>query len=193
MINRSLLNNMSELLAELKDAIDGSTPDSIVPQMVNIPEGSFMMGDNSSNFSDERPEHRVSMKKYRIGKYPVTFKEYDAFCEATDREKPDDSGWGRGEMPVINVSLYDCQAYCAWLSEETGRTFRLPTEEEWEYAAKAGKDNEQPSPLDDYAWYRDNSGEKTHPVGQKKPNAWGLHDTLGNVFEWTSSKYKKYS
>jgi len=162
------------------------------PEMVWIPAGSFQMG--SEEDDDEKPVHEVSVDGFAIGKYQVTFEEYDKFAEAMGKDKPSDSGWGRGKHPVINVSWRDAVAYAKWLSEQTGHTYRLPTEAEWEYMARAGTTTrycfgDDESGLSDYAWYRKNSSSKTHPVGEKKANAWGLHDVHGNVWEWTYSEY----
>jgi Sulfatase-modifying factor enzyme 1 len=124
----------------------------------------------------------------------VTFAEYDRFCEATRREKPQDRGWGRAERPVIYVSWEDAQAYCEWLSQETGERYQLATEAEWEYACRAGSDTrwywgEEEAQLGDYGWYGKNSGGRTQPVGQKRPNAWHLYDMHGNVWEWCRDWY----
>ncbi len=166
------------------------------PKMVFIKGGTFQMGSNKYN--DEKPIHSVRVSDFYIGKYEVTFAQYDAFCEATNRKKPDDEGWGRGNRPVINVSWNDAVAYCKWLSQKTGYEYRLPTEAEWEYAAGggsthqkwAGTDNE--SLLRSYAWYGANSNGKTHPIGGKQPNKLGLHDMSGNVWEWCSDWYSGY-
>jgi Zn-finger protein len=131
---------------------------------------------------------------FEIAKYPVTFEEYDLFCEDTGKEKPDDEGWGRGNRPVINVSWHNAKVYCEWLSEKTGENYRLPTEAEWEYSCRAGTTTkwsfgDDESELEKYAWYNKNSDGKTHEVGQKPPNPWGLYDMHGNVWEWCEDDY----
>lgn len=156
---------------------------------VKIPAGEFMMGSNNGE-EDEAPAHKVVFTKpFLIGKYQVTFDEYDKYCEATDTPKPSDEGWGRGKRPVINVSWKEATAYCKWSGT------RLPTEAEWEYACRAGTSTRYfwgDKVNDEYAWYADNSNEKTHPVGEKKPNNWGLYDMAGNVWEWCSDWYNDY-
>lgn len=138
--------------------------------------------------------HAVAIAAFAIGQYPVTFAEYDAFCEATGREQPNDHGWGRGRRPVINISWEDAMAYAAWLSTQTGAPYRLPAEAEWEYACRAGTPTRycfgnDARGLGDYAWFAGNAGGQTHPVGEKRPNPWGLYDRHGNVWEWTGSMY----
>ena len=161
---------------------------------VLIKKGSFMMGSNSGD-KDEKPIHRVNIDyDFYIGKYEVTFNQYDKFCDATGREKPNDDGWGRGERPVINVSWNDAKAYTKWLSKKEGTTYRLPTEAEREYVARAGTTTkysfgDSDSSLGQYAWYSKNSSSKTHKVGQKKPNPWGVYDMYGNVWEWCEDWY----
>ncbi len=162
-------------------------------EMVIIQPGRFLMGspnDEAGRYADEEPQHEVTIKnRFAIGKFEVTFAEYDRFAEATGRPLPDDSGWGRDRRPVINVSWVDAQAYARWLSQQTGKSYRLPSEVEWEFAARAGTATAYfwgpESKIEEFAWYHENSGGKTHPVGEKKPNAFGLYDTLGNVWEWT--------
>ncbi|MCP4698866.1 MAG: SUMF1/EgtB/PvdO family nonheme iron enzyme, partial [Gammaproteobacteria bacterium] len=160
------------------------------PEAVLIFGGTFRMGDiQGKGDDDERPVHEVSLNSFALGRYPVTVDEYDRFAKAAGREKPNDRGWGRGKRPVINVSWNDAAAYCEWLTKQTGHSYRLPTEAEWEYACRAGSEGaycfgNDEKQLKDYAWSYENSGRKTHPVGEKKPNAFGLYDMHGNVWEW---------
>ncbi len=161
-------------------------------EMKYISPATFQMGSNDNHVQDdEKPVHTVTLSEFYMGKYEVTFTEYDAFCNATGRTKPEDEGWGRGNRPVINVSWDDATAYCNWLSQKTGKTYRLPTEAEWEYAAKGGQNYKYAgsNDLDKVAWYSANSGIKPHPVGEKQPNGWGLYDMSGNVWEWCSDWY----
>jgi len=151
-------------------------------EMVLIPEGEFMMGSDSGR-PEEQPVHRVRLDAYYIDRAPVTFEQFDRFCEATRREKPADHGWGRGRRPVINIEWAAAEAYASWAGK------RLPTEAEWERAAKGPKGLDQPGALGEYAWHLENSGGRTHPVGEKKPNGFGLHDMLGNVWEWCADWY----
>ncbi|MDM8558254.1 SUMF1/EgtB/PvdO family nonheme iron enzyme [Candidatus Parabeggiatoa sp. HSG14] len=171
---------------------------SKAPEMVWIPAGRFRMGDiQGGGDDDEKPVHSVSVNRFAMGRYEVTFAEYDKFAQATGRGKPSDSGWGRGNRPVINVSWNDATAYTEWLSQQTGEQYRLPTEAEWEYAARAGTETK-------YWWGNDvgsnkancygndcgDSFEYTAPVGSFQPNRFGLYDTVGNVYEWTCSEYE---
>lgn len=126
--------------------------------------------------------------------YMVTFDEYDRYCKATGIEKPDDRGWGRGRRPVINVSWNDATAYAAWLSKEKGVTYRLPTEDEWYLACNVGQQTkwsfgDDEAELSNYAWYNENSNSQIHLVGEKEPNALGLYDMHGNVWEWCEDWY----
>ncbi|MCP4695400.1 MAG: formylglycine-generating enzyme family protein [Gammaproteobacteria bacterium] len=201
-----------QLITGAEKVLEGTPPESHLveeeekymhaaePEMVLMPGGVFMMGDiQGKGWSAEKTVHEVTLDDFYIGKYEVTFAEYDLFAEAAGKKKPKDQGWGRGDRPVLNVSWHDAAAYAKWLSEQTGHEYRLPTEAEWEYAARAGSETvyafgNDPSGLGEYAWYRDNAEKKTHPVGEKKPNAWGLHDMHGNVLEWTQDYwYGSYS
>jgi len=166
------------------------------PEMVIIPAGRFRMGDiQGGGASDEKPVHWVNIGKFAMGKYEVTFAEYDQFAEATGKNKPDDEGWGRGNRPVVNVSWYDAIAYTEWLSQQTGKTYRLPSESEWEYAARAGTNTKY--------WWGNDIGKnrancdgcgsrwdsKTAPVGSFSANSFGLYDTVGNVWEWNADSW----
>ena len=134
--------------------------------------------------------HEVKIKTFAMGKYEVTFEEYDRFVIATGQRLPEDQSWGRESHPVINVSWEDAKAYAQWLSQQTGKQYRLPTESEWEYAARSGGKDEvwagtsREEELMRYAVYIDNSGNRTAPVGEKEPNGIELYNMSGNVFEW---------
>ena len=124
---------------------------------------------------DETPIHNVQFTKlFAMARYETTFDEYDRFAQATGRELPKDEGWGRGLRPVINVSWDDAKAYAQWLSQQTGKHYRLPTEAEWEYAARSGGRDEvwagtsDEYQLKDHAVYQ---ASRTEPVGKKQPNA----------------------
>jgi formylglycine-generating enzyme required for sulfatase activity len=141
-------------------------------------------------------------KGFAIGKYEVTFEEYDYFARATRRALPDDEGWGRGQQPVINISWYDAVEYANWLSEQTGRRYRLPTELEWEYAARGETDTiywwGDEIKKNGKVWANCNGcggqwqGKQTAPVGSFYPNPWGLYNTAGNVNEWVQDDYGYY-
>lgn len=184
---------LSVLRVNPADLIQDSMRDgSPGPQMIAMGGGSFSRGDlQGDGDTDERPPVKIRLAPFAIGIYEVTFREYDQFCEDTGRRKPDDQGWGRGSRPVVNVSWEDARAYTEWLSRRTGQPYRLPTDAEWEYAARAGTGSR-------YWWgneaepHRANcaecsglwDGEKSAPVGRFPANPFGLHDTAGNVFEW---------
>jgi formylglycine-generating enzyme required for sulfatase activity len=163
---------------------------AIEPEMVPIEPGSFTMG--SEDEDSEKPPHSVTIGyRFAMGKYPLTFAEYDAFCEATDRQKPDDRGWSRERRPVINVSWEDAKAYVQWLSETTGKPYRLPSEAEWEYCCRAGTTTKYS--CGDHITDKDaNVGGKvgkTSEVGVYPANPWGLHDMHGNVLEWVEDDW----
>ncbi|MEA3413724.1 MAG: SUMF1/EgtB/PvdO family nonheme iron enzyme [Pseudomonadota bacterium] len=170
------------------------------PKMVPIPAGEFEMGDlQGKGNTDEQPVRTVRFAKpFALGRYEVTFTEFDRFAKATGIEPPDDEGWGRGDRPVINVTGKDAVAYAEWLSQQTGKRYRLPTEAEWEYAARAGTRTAY--------WWGNEEGrnrancdgcgsrwdkKKTAPVGSFPANPFGLSDTAGNVWEWVEDCWHK--
>ena len=170
-------------------------------EFVYVPGGCYEMGCSSWTDrcdDDEYPVHTVCVDEFWIGRYEVTFEQYDRFCEETGRSKPDDGGWGRGTRPVINVSWYDAKAFAKWLSKKTGYKFRLPTEAEWEYACRGGgkkvKYGTSTGGLShDLANYLGTGGRDrwkyTSPVGSFPPNPLGLYDMSGNVWEWCEDVY----
>ncbi|OAD21378.1 Sulphatase-modifying factor domain protein [Candidatus Thiomargarita nelsonii] len=169
--------------------------------MVGLPGGTFRMGDiNGKGHKDEQPVHELEVNSFAISRYEITVAEYERFAKATGRKLPVDSSGGdkdRGNYPVTRVSLQDATDFAAWLSEQTGKHYRLPTEAEWEYAARAGTDTL-------YSWgnkinqtkanYRDKNEvwdkKESQPVGSFSPNAFMIYDMVGNVLEWTCSKYE---
>ncbi len=166
------------------------------PEMVWLPAGRFRMGTFHER-GNEQPVHWVSIKSVAMGRYEVTFAEYDDFADKTGRKKPSDEGWGRDNRPVINVSWEDATAYATWLTQQTGQTYRLPTEAEWEYAARAGSvtqywwGNEIGSNLALCKGCNNQWEPKTAPVGSFGASPFGLHDMSGNVREWTCSEYEE--
>jgi formylglycine-generating enzyme required for sulfatase activity len=171
-------------------------------EMVRVPAGTVSI----TTEDGKGPARKVAVRSFWIAKTETTWEAFDGFMmsgPAATRDDPmpapdaiarpsksyipPDLGWGHHGYPVINESLLSAEKFCLWLSKETGRKFRLPTEAEWEYACRAGKPGGAPltrSELDRIAWYDGNSGGQTHPVGKKQPNAWGLYDMLGNAGEW---------
>ena len=189
--------------------------------MVAIPGGSFVMGSpagEAGRGADEGPAHEVRIAPFWMERTETTWDEYDAFAfaqaiaaaanparatppsgaDAITRPTPpyaDESfGFGKGRQPVISVQYHAAMEYCRWLSEKTGKTYRLATEAEWEYAARAGSQTAYGfgpggGAVGEFAWFAGNSGGRPHPVGQKKPNSWGLFDMHGNVAEWVLDHY----
>ena len=204
---------------------DAKVPKTGAPySMVPIPSGSFMIGSPESEADrayDEGPQVKIKLKPFWMGKYEVTWDEYEPFMltsegrnkdgsrkvwspddkaedlisQPTPPYQPMDFGMGRDGFPAICMTQHAANKYCQWLSAQTGHFYRLPTEAEWEYAARAGTTTayffgDDPSGLEEFAWYFDNAPNFQYSVvGQKKPNPWGLYDIYGNVCEWTMDQY----
>ncbi len=209
--------------AEMKPYTDVIANGAVKFDMVPIPGGKFSMGSPDSEAGrkeDEGPQHEVEIEPFWMGKCEVTWDEYEIWMfnldiqrrelykvAPTDSEKRADAvtrptkpytdmtfGMGKEGYPAICMTQLAAKTYCKWLSAKTGRYYRLPTEAEWEYAARAGTKTaysfgDDAGNLAEYAWNYDNSEDKYHKVGGKKPNPWGLHDMHGNVAEWTLDQY----
>ena len=190
-------------------------------EMVPVPAGTFLMGSpegETGRAPDEGPQHKVSLKAFYIAAKEVTWAEYDEFAFSLDLQRkrklgltgPKDAGdavsrptppyadeswgWGKEAQPVIGITQYSATKYCEWLSARTGKKYRLPTEAEWEYAARAGTTTaysfgDDAAALPDHAWFKSNSDEQPRVGGQKKANPWGLFDMHGNAAEWTRDLY----
>lgn len=189
--------------------------------MVAIPEGTFLLGSPEGEIgrqADEGPQKKMGIEGFWMSKYEVTWELYNLFLqrsidhvEEVNKGKDIDMGvdavtgatipyvdmslgMGTGPgLPVGNVTQLAASKFCEWLSAKTGHFYRLPTEAEWEYAARAGSNGPyffENDDLHEYAWYSENSEDSYHPVGEKKPNPWGLYDIYGNVAEWTLDQYQ---
>jgi formylglycine-generating enzyme required for sulfatase activity len=192
--------------------------------MVVIPAGQFSMGSSSADqawavshgttaesVSDESPQHAVSLRSFALGKYDVTVGEYAVFVRETgysDGNKQTGVSWRNPGFkqtdrdPVVCVSWHDARAYVSWLNSKTRQKestggdgpYRLPSESQWEYAARGGTTTRlwwgnEDTGAGDKAWYKDNAGNQTHPVGMKPANPFGLYDMAGNVWQWTEDCY----
>jgi formylglycine-generating enzyme required for sulfatase activity len=178
--------------------VRGVVRDANGPEMIALNPGSFRMGNATGMTSgDDRPARDVSLAPFMIGAHEVTFAEYDRFVNATGARRPKDFGFGRGRQPVVDVTWEEARAYTLWLSRRTGKSYRLPTEAEWEYAARAGTRSM-------FWWGYDKLAggavcmdcgtrqvpSSPAPVGASGPNPFGLYDTAGNVYEWVADCYR---
>jgi formylglycine-generating enzyme required for sulfatase activity len=178
-----------EALAPIPGQVRVSPKDGL--KYVWIPPGTFTMGcspgDNDCS-GGEKPAHQVTITKgFWIGQTPVTVGAFKRFAGATGRQMPDapsfNNGWTNENLPIVNIDWNSAQVYCRWAGG------RLPTEAEWEYAARGGSTEARYGPIDEVAWYDQNSGGRTHDVAQKRANGFGLYDMLGNVWEWLNDWY----
>ncbi len=194
-------------------------------EMVPVPAGSFQMGSPESEVgrqSDEGPQHLVRVDPFWMGKYEITWDQYEVWSSRLDQlhrelmgEEPSENdlrvdgvskpteaytdmsfGIGKGSHPAICMTQHAARTFCKWLSVKTGRYYRLPTEAEWEYAARAGSTTrfsfgDDENDLEQHGWCFDNAGDGYREVGQLKANAWGLHDMHGNVAEWVLDQYQE--
>ena len=189
-------------------------------EMVPVPAGQFVMGSSAPAAKpDEQPPHKVKVDAFWMQAHEMTWDAYLLFMfadQAGERDKPDalvdaltrptaphlEMSFGRGTtgLPAISMTQHAANKFAQWLSAKTGEFYRLPTEAEWEYACRAGAaDGKPPAPLEEYAWFKKNSGTDSftggtyHKVATRKPNPWGLYDMLGNVVEWTLDQYAPYA
>lgn len=206
--------------SDMKSYIETIPGSEVTFEMVPIPAGTLTMGSpdkEEGRKADEGPQHEVSVRAFWMGKTEVTWDEYDLFAfakniskdaaqkvaatkdaDAVTRPTPpyadETFGLGRKRQPVISITHHAAMEYCRWLSEKTGKTYRLPTEAEWEYAARAGSKTafsfgDDQAKVGEYGWFLDNADGKPREVAKKKPNAWGLFDMHGNVAEWVLDHY----
>lgn len=194
---------------QLEDPADRAVIEQLLADMISLPEGKFRMGDSSGDGEgDERPVREVQVYAFALGRYEVTFAQYDVFARATGRKAPEDR-WGRGRQPVIDVTWNDADAFSKWLAQVTGLPFRLPSEAEWEYAVRGGTNSkyffgDDEAMLCEYANVADSDttiGWRTRacsdgygttaPAGSFKSNPFGFHDLTGNVWEWVEDCWNR--
>ena len=199
--------------ADLKDYRQQISGTKIAFDMVAIPGGDFVMGSPSTEPAregNEGPRHTVRVSPFWMGKYEVTWDEYEVWSQKLDQDSGQidaiarptpayvdmDFGMGHDGYPAICMTQHAAKTYCQWLTLKTGHYHRLPTEAEWEYACRAGTTTsysfgDDVAQLGDHGWFLDNGDEEYHPVGEKKPNPWGLHDMHGNVAEWCLDQFQQ--
>ena len=190
------LQQIKQRAAQLRAQLQKQQQQKWLPELVAIKSGAFTMGCSTKKNcqSDEQPAHQVRLRAFSMTRTEITCDQYDACVAAGGcTHKPMDQGWGRGNRPVINISWFDAVTYARWLSRKTGKTWRLPSEAEWEYAARAGTTT--PYSFGKSITTRqanfDYQIKKTTPVGHYRANPFGLYDMHGNVWEWVSDRYSK--
>ncbi len=194
-----LMSGMVSCSTQSGDVRSFDLGDGVSLEMVWIPEGTFQMGSPESedgHQSDESPVHEVELESFWMGRYEVTNAQFRKFRSSHDSGEYDGVRLDGDNQPVVNVSWEDAKAFCDWLENRTGQPFTLPTEAQWEYACRAGTHTrfhfgDSSSQLGDYACW--DSGATFCPVGQKRPNKFGLYDMSGNVWEWCLDWYGEYT
>lgn len=200
-------------IATAQKTFEQSIPGTTVTiSMTELPAGTFLMGSpgkEKGRQDNEGPQQTITLDAFAIGTYEISYEQYILFQDPHQEPEPRIDGISRpsppyidftqgmgkqGGFPANSMSPYAALTFCKWLYEKTGVFYRLPTEAEWEYAARAGSTETYPfgkkdKELNEYAWFSDNSEDKYHKIGQLKPNNWGLYDMLGNVAEWTMDEY----
>ena len=187
-------NSNKSIKYELYKTVEGNS-NLLSPELIEI----VIDANSTENTSDTLTYKSIPDKNFYIGKYEVTFDEYDYFATANKLDLPDDNGWGRGKRPVINVSWNDAQAYLSWLSKTNGKRYRMPTNTEWEFAARGystelfwwGKEADDAGSFANCRygckpWFSALFGNKTKTIGAYPPNTYGLYDVAGNVAEWVA-------
>lgn len=210
-----LFHNESFTAQDFSNYTQDVKEETITIDMVAVKGGTFIMGannDDTSRKDDEKPSHKVEVDDFWMGKYEITWEQYDAFVfgkfgpeqfknqdelknlgiDAVSGATPPyvdmSFNMGKGNHPAVNMTQYAAIMYCKWLTSKTGVFYRLPTEAEWEYVCKKGKTDENTN-LNDVAWFDENTNDKYEKTGSKKANALGIHDLLGNVSEWVMDQY----
>ena len=171
------------------------------PEMIPVEGGTFTMGDTEmEGDANEQPTHQVTLKAFSIAKTETTVAQWRTFCNATGRQLPKPPPFWEwiDSNPIVNINWQDAVGYCEWLSDKTGELYRLPTEAEWEYAARGGNKSKGfkysgAQSMDAVGWFIPNSNNQTQPVCLKRPNELGIYDMSGNVWEWCKDWFGPYT